>query len=269
MSFEINETSSLILQRSLRNASKEIEASMIKISHGKQTKAVENAANLLISEEMEAKRRGSMQAVENAQTGMNMLSTAESGLNSINDNLQRIRELKIQRENGTYNEEDRAAIDAEIGQLTEEIDRVADSTSFNDIKLLDGSAADISLQVGPDGDNESNVLNLGETLGGGVKSSDFGLGDPSAPDFLDKLDDAIDTVNSKRADLGAKQNRLESAVNNLFVQNENITAAQSRIIDTDVAAEVSNLTQNQILQNSSASLIAQANQSASIASILL
>jgi len=269
MSFEINGTASLVLQRSLKNASKEIEASMLKLSYGKQTKAVEDAANLIISEEMEAQRRGSMQAAENAQTGINMLSTAESALGSINDNMQRIRELKIQRENGTYGEEDRAAIDAEIGQLTEEIDRVAESTSFNDIKLLDGSNTDVSLQIGPDGDVDTNVLNLGDTLGSGVKTSDFGLGAPSEPDFLDKLDDAINTVNGKRADIGAQQNRLQSAVNNLYVRNENITAAQSRIIDTDVAAEVSNLTQNQILQNSSALLLAQANQSASIASILL
>ncbi|OGI04520.1 MAG: hypothetical protein A2Y25_05960 [Candidatus Melainabacteria bacterium GWF2_37_15] len=264
----MNDTTSLLLQRSLATATKNLEVSMVKLSYGKQMTAMEDAANLIISEEMETQRRGSMQAIENAQTGLNMLSTAESGLSSINNNVQRIRELTIQRENGTYSEEDRAAIDAEIDGLTEDITRIAKSTKFNDVNLLEDVDSELSLQVGANADKELNSLNAGEALSGGVKADDLEL-DRTAPDFLDRIDEALNNINSKRSEIGAMQNRLESTVTSLFVQNENITSAQSRIIDVDVASEVSKLTQNQILQNSSASLMAQANQSAAIASILL
>ena len=268
MSFQINDTTSLLLQRSLATASKNLEVSMVKLSYGKQMTAMEDAANLIISEEMETQRRGSMQAIENAQTGMNMLSTAESGLSSINDDVQRIRELALQRENDTYSDEDRAAIDAEIDQLTEEITRVAKSTKFNNINLLDDVDSDVSLHIGPNAEKALNTLDASETLKGGVKADDLDL-DRTAPDFLDKIDAALEEINGRRSQIGAMQNRLESTVNSLYVQNENITSARSRIIDVDVASEVSKYTQNQILQNSSVSLMAQANQSAAIASILL
>lgn len=268
MSFEINESTSILLQRSLSTAQKNLETSIAKIAYGEQKNAIEDAANLIISEEMEAKKRGSQQAIENAQTASNLLSTAESGLSSINDNLQRVRELELQKSNGTYGEEDKAAIDAEISTLTEEIDRVASSTSFNGKQLLDGSASDTTFQIGADGQASTNTLQAGNGLNGGVTSGDLGL-DPSAPDFQQKIDSAISSINEKRSDIGATQNRLNSAIDNLQVQNENITAAQSRITDTDVAAEVSRLTQNQILRDSSGSLLAQANQSAAAASILL
>jgi len=267
MSFEIGDVSSMIVQRSLTSATKNVEASMVKLSYGKQMTAMENAANLIISESLESQRRGSMQAIQNAQDGLNMLSTAEAGLSSTSENLQRVRELTIQRENETYNENDRAAIDSEINVLMEEIDRVSAATSYNDINLLDGSSGDVSLQIGANSEEATNVLNVSGVLKSS-SSSDLDL-DPSANDFLDKIDAAISEVSGRRSDIGAAQNRLESAIDSLYVQNENITASQSRIIDTDIATEVSKLTQNQILQEASVSLLAQANQSASIASILL
>ena len=266
MSFEIGDVSSMIVQRSLANSTKNLEASMVKLSYGKQMSAAENAANLIISENMEMERRGSMQAIQNAQDGMNMLATAEGGLSSTTENLQRVRELAIQRENGTYSENDKAAIDSEINALMEEIDRNSASTSFNGTQLLDGSA-DVTLQIGANSDEATNSLDVNGVLKA-TSSSDLEL-DPSTDDFLDKIDSAISDVTGRRSELGAMQNRLESTIESLFVQNENITASQSRIIDVDVAAESSKLTQNQILQNASASLLAQANQSASIASTLL
>lgn len=269
MSFEINETSSSILQRSLAASTKNLQASMLKLSYGQKQSSIEDAANLIISEEMEAQRRGSMQAVENAQTGMNMLSTAESGLSTINDNLQKIRELSIQRANDTYSDEDKAAMDQEISALTAEIDRTAKTTSFNKQALLDGSSSDVNLQIGANSDKETNTINFKGAFDGGVSSSDLNIGSPDDPDFLKNIDNALNDVNSRRSDIGATYNRLDGIVNSLYVQNENITAAQSRIRDVDVATEVSKLTQNQILQSSSATLLAQANQSASIASILL
>ncbi len=267
MSFEINEVTSLILQNSLKSATEEAEKSMVRLSHGKQVQAMENAANMMIAEGMESQRRGSRQAIENAQTGMNMLSTAESGLSGINDNLQRVRELAVQRENGTLSNADRSAIDSEIDALTEEIDRVAKSTSYGDQKLLDGSSGEVTLQVGPNSEAETNSVKIGDALSS-VSSTDLGL-DKTSPGFLSQIDNALDSINSKRSDIGAMSNRLESTIDSLYVQNENLTASQSRIIDVDVAEETSKLTQSQILQNSSASLLAQANQSPSIASLLL
>lgn len=267
MGFEINDVTSKIIQRGLAETSKAIENSIVRISYSKQTKAMENAANLMISEGMEAQRRGSQQAAQNVQMGLNLLSTAESGLSSVNDNLQRIRELAVQRENGTYSESDKAAIDAEIKSRMEEIDRVSKSTSYNDIKLLDGSANELTLQVGPDAEKETNTLNVGSALGS-VSTSELGL-NPEDEDFINKIDSALERVTGMRSDIGAMSNRLGSALNSLYVQNENLTAAQSRLIDVDMATEMSKLTQNQILQNASTSLMAQANQSPGIASILL
>ena len=267
MSFEINDVTSQILQHHLQAASKDLETSLVRISYGEQTKAAENAANLMISEGMESQRRGSMQAIQNAQMGSNMLSIAESGLSSISDNMQRIRELEIQRRNDTLGEEEKAAIESEMDALTEEIDRVAASTSYNDIKLLDGSSDDITLQTGPNAEEETNTLNVGEALGS-VSSGSLEL-NRDDPDFLDKIDNALDTINSKRSQIGAMSNRIESSINSLYIQNENLTASQSRIIDVDVAAEASKMTQSQILQQASVSLLAQANQSPSLAAMLL
>jgi len=267
MGFEINDSTSMIVQRSLANATKETEASMVRLSHGKQTKAVENAANMMIAEGMESQRRGSQQAIQNAQMGMNMLSIAESGLSSIGENVQRIRELTVQRENDTLGEQEKAAINNEIDALTEEIDRTAKSTAYNDTKLLDGSSQDTSLQIGPNSEEGTNTLDIGDALSS-VSSSELGL-DRNAPDFLDRIDSALTEINSNRSKIGAMTNRLESGINSLSIQTENLTASQSRIRDVDVASEASRLTQSQILQQSSTSLLAQANQSASIASILI
>ena len=268
MDISSSESINLILQHSLQKTTKELENITTRLSYGKQTRAFENAANLIISESMEADRRGSQQAIENSMAGMNMLSTAESGLSSVNENLQRIRELTLQRRNGTYGDEEKAAIDQEINALKEEIDRVADSTSFNNINLLDGSASDVSLQVGPDSEEETNTKDVSEPLGS-VRTEDLGLGDPSDPDFLDQIDSALREVTSRRADIGAFQNGLESTISSLQVREENITSSQSRLIDVDVAKEVSKLTQNQILQNATVSLMAQANQMPQIAQTLL
>lgn len=268
MEIGTDKTVNLILQHSLKKTSKELESITTRLSYGKQTKAVENAANLMISESMESQRRGSQQAMENAQEGMNMLATAESGLSSVSENLQRIRELSLQRKNGTNGDAEKAAIDQEINALTEEIDRVAGSTSFNNVNLLDGSATDVTLQVGPNGEENTNTTKVESPLGS-AKSSDLGLGSPSDEDFLDKIDNALRDVTGRRADIGAKQNGLESTINSLQVREENITSSQSRLIDVDVAKEMSKMTQNQILQNATVSLMAQANQTPQIAQTLL
>jgi len=267
MSFEINDISSSILQRNLATSSKDIKISFAKLAHGKQSSAVENAASLVISEQMEAQKRGSQEALENALTGMNMLQTADSGLNSINENLQRIRELKIQSENGTLSDRDKEAINQEISSLTSEIDRIAKTTSFNKINLLDGSSMDLEIQVGANSDPETNSKQVGNPLDSATTES-LGL-DPNSPDFLKQLDNAIKEVLSRRSEIGALNNGLESTINSLYVRQENLNASQSRIQDTDIALEISKLTQNQILQNASVSLMSQANQTPAIIKLLV
>lgn len=263
---EINNELSMILQRNLATSSKALEVSMVKMSMGKQQSAVEDAASFMIAEGMESQRRGSQQAMENTQIGMNMLQTAESGLGSINDNLQRIRELTVQRENGTLGDTERAAIDNEIGALRSEIDRVSESTSFNNIKLLDGSNPDLALQVGPNGEAETNRKNVGDALTGS-STDDLGLTDQTLT--LDQIDNAIGNVTKQRSEIGAVHNGLESTVNSLQIKTENLAAAESRLVDTDIAAEASKLAKNGILQNATGSLLAQANQSPAIAATLL
>lgn len=274
-----NNISSSILQKNLALSKSEVEKSIIKISSGKKISAVEDAANLVLAQTLEAQSRGSEVAIENSQTGMNMLQTADSGLESINENMQRIRELSLQAANGTYSDADRKAIKDEIGQLTDEINRVAKSTSFNKQALLDGSSSDMVLQTGANADEDQNSLNIGDALKS-AKSDDLGLissddiesslNDPSDfTNYLDTLDNAIQGVTSQRSDIGAYQNRIESNINSLYVTRENLVASQSRITDTDVAAEMSRLTQQQILSSASASLQAQANQIPAIAMTLI
>lgn len=274
-----NNISSSILQKNLAISQSEVEKSIIKISSGKKISAVEDAANMVLSQTLEAQSRGSETAIDNSMTGMNMLQTADSGLDSINENLQRIRELSIQAANGTYSDADRKAIKDEIGSLTDEINRVAKSTSFNKQPLLDGSSSNLTIQTGANGDADQNSLNIGDALKS-AKSDDLGLissdnvesslNTPSDfANYADTLDDAIGNITSQRANLGAYQNRLESNINSLYTTKENLVSSQSRITDTDVAAEMSRLTQNQILSQASASLQAQANQIPAIAMTLL
>jgi len=280
MGLEINtNVTSSIIQNNLALSQSEVEKSILKIATGKKLSAVEDAANLILAETLDAQARGSQTAIENSQTGINALQTADAGLESTNENLQRIRELSVQAANGTYGEEERNAIKDEISSLTEEINRVANSTSFNKQNLLDGSSSDLTLQTGPNGDSSENTINVGDSLGS-VKADDLGLLNSddvktslnSSEDFasyIDKVDNALSNVTEQRANIGAYQNRLESNINSMDVTSENLIAAQSRIRDTDVASEMSKLTQNQILNSASASLLSQANQIPSIALSLI
>ncbi|OGI21734.1 MAG: hypothetical protein A2287_05730 [Candidatus Melainabacteria bacterium RIFOXYA12_FULL_32_12] len=280
MGIQINtNVSSSLIQRSLTSANKEIEQSMVKIAYGRINKAVEDAAGLSISESLKAQARGSEVAYSNAQSGINLLETAESGLGSISENLQRVRELTMQAANGTYGEAERNAIKSEIQSLVSEIDRVAESTSFNDIKLLNGSNNNTSLQIGANAENATNSLKIGDALGS-AKAETLGMpvganldnalsSSTNAAQLLDNIDGALSSINERRSNIGSMQNRLESTVNSLQIKQENMSAAESRIRDVDVAKETSKLTQNQILQNSSALLLAQANQNPAMATILI
>jgi len=227
------------------------------------------------------------QAARNANDGISLVQTAEGNLKEINTNLQRIRELAVQAANDTNNSDDRASIQTEINQRLDEINRIAESASFNGTKLLNGKDAtgkdvetkSISFQVGAGTDEGQDVIKvdqnslLNATLTGlklkkpeakpaqadetkAVDVKDAG----AARDTIKAIDDALKTVDNARSNLGAVQNRFESTVNNLNSTINNLSASRSRIEDADYALEVSNMTRAQILQQAGTSVLAQANQ---------
>jgi flagellin len=243
--------------RNLEQTSMALSKSMEKLSSGLRiNRAADDAAGLAISEGMRAQIRGTAQASRNAQDGISLVQTAEGALNEMHSILQRIRELAIQYSNGTLSTSDQAKITAEVAQLTAELDRIRDSSVFNGIALFNASTpSTITLQVGANGniDAANNTNRVGVQL--------VALSFSTISMDLTQVDLALSSVSQARSDLGAVQNRLEHAVANLGVSEENLSAAESRIRDVDVASEMVNFTRLQILQQSGTAMLAQANQS--------
>ena len=235
--------------------------SMEKLSSGfRINRAGDDAAGLTISEKMRSQVKGLNQATRNAQDGISLIQTAEGALSETHNILQRMRVLADQSANGTNTADDRAAIKQEVDQLVEEIDRIATTTQFNTQNLLDGTATGIELQIGANKDQKLSfaIANMDKT-GLGVDSVDVATASGSQ-DAIATLDTAIKTVSTQRSALGAVQNRLEHTISNLSTSAENLTAAESRIRDTDMAAEMLEYTKNNILAQASQSMLAQANQ---------
>ena len=191
-----------------------------------------------------------------------MVQTAEGALNEVRSILTRLRELSIQANNGTVSGADKDTLNEEFESLVNEIDRIGSSTEFNDIKLLDGTQPTVTFQVGFG--TTSGVDTLDVTLEAALATSlslnslDIGSGG-STNQAITAIDTAINTISGLRGSLGAVQNRLGSTINNLAIQTENLSAAESRIRDVDVAYETAQLTRNNILQQASISVLAQAN----------
>ena len=236
-----------------------------KLSSGfKINRAGDDAAGLAISEKMRGQIRGLEMASKNAQDGISLIQTAEGGLNETHAILQRMRELAVQSSNGTYdNTVDRANIQAEVTALTTEIDRIAKSTKFNGITLLNGDVNNLKMQIGANGtDDEAVALTIADMSAAGltVESEDIDVSDQDgAKDAIEVIDTAINAVSTTRAGLGALQNRLEHTINNLGVTSENLTAAESRIRDVDMAKEMMVYTKNNILTQAAQAMLAQAN----------
>ena len=277
--------SSLLVQRSLSSATAGVSKSLERLSTGyRVNRAADDAAGLTISEALKAQARGSVVAASNAQAGVNLLQTAEGDLGIIQENLQRIRDLAIQAANGTNGTTERDAIKDEVEQRVKEISRIATSSAFNSIKLLDGTQTSLSLQIGPNFNSTAvtlNSLTIGTPLG---KADATALGintttstflttsfssSIKSSSYISLIDSAISTISNRRSTIGSLQNRLESTIQSLAVKKENVMAAESRIRDVDVAKEAATLTKNQILQQASASLLAQANQAPSVALSLI
>ena len=234
-----------------------------KLSSGyKVNRAADDAAGLAISEKMRRQIRGLTQASANAQDGISCVQTAEGALNEVHDMLQRMNELAVKAANGTNQSEDREYIQKEVANLISEIDRVSQTTTFNERMLLDGTFKSIGLQVGAEG-TAANQITLNITSmnasGLGVKSVDVSQ-QTSAKTAISTIKAAIKKLNNQRAELGAVQNRLEHTINNLDNVVENTTAAESQIRDTDMASEMVKYSNNQILAQAGQAMLAQSNQ---------
>lgn len=242
--------------------------------------AADDASGLSVSERMRSQIRGLNQASKNVMNGTSMLQTAEGFMQSTTDILQRIRELAVQSANGIYSDESRIQIQTEVEQLVSEIDRISQTAEFNGMTLLSGRFAEdgIKLQVGANAEQNFTIkladmsaaaLGLKGAGQDGIEQS-ISLADPDSANMaLTTIDEALKTVNKNRADIGASMNRMEMAKKGIDIASENISASESRIRDADMAKSITEHVRNQILQQSSISLLSQANsQSQNVLALL-
>jgi len=276
-------TSSLNAQRQLMGSSNTLDTSFQRLSSGLRiNSAADDAAGLLISNRLTSQVNGLNQSVRNANDGISLAQTAEGALDETTNMLQRMRTLSIQSANGSNSDKDRAALQQEVKQLSTEINRIASDTTFGGENLLDGTYEGI-FQVGAD---SNQTISFSMTAGGITNSIDYAANGgftmsglsanaataqisvtsasvssvANAQSMIDVLDTMISAVDSKRADLGAIQNRFGSSISNLSNIAENVSSARSRVRDADFAQETAQLTSSQILQQASSSVLAQANQ---------
>ncbi|GAA2036696.1 flagellin [Pseudokineococcus marinus] len=275
MGFQINNNvAAFNAYRNLSVTQGSVSSSLEKLSSGLRiNRAADDAAGLAISEGLRSQVGGLKVAVRNAQDGISVVQTAEGALSTSTSILQRMRDLSVQAANtGGLSTEATANIQTEFNQLSQELTRIADTTQFNGKKLLDGTYSG-NFQVGANGGEQISVtINSGtastalDAVGLGVATNAGGATDPDVPlavgatGTLATIDTAIQKVSTARADLGAKQNRLEMTIKNLNVSVENLTASESRIRDTDMAAEMVSFTKSQILSQAGTAMLAQANQ---------
>ncbi len=290
---------SINAQRNMNRTIGALNSSLSRLSSGMRiTSAKDDAAGLAISEKMKAQIRGLSQAERNANDGISMVQTAEGAMNEVSGILIRMRELAVQSSTGTLGAEERGYLNSEFKDLVKEIDRIAEVTEFNGRKLLDGtSSAGVTFQVGLSADSSDQITaKVGQNIkGGDIGADQLGLSilttnaDGTAATWqtsgslasqslasadgatgsLAVIDRAIKDISGARGGLGSVQNRLSITVNNLATQRENISAANSRIRDVDVADETVRMTRSQILMQAGVSVMAQANQLPSMALSLI
>jgi flagellin len=246
------------------SASKLLGSAMERLSTGKRiNSAKDDAAGLAIATTMTSQVRGMTQAIRNANDGIALAQTADGALGEVNNMLQRIRELSIQSKSGTYSNTDRGNLQAEVAQLTSQIDDILTNTKFNGVTLFStgGSASTVTITIQA-GSEASSTIDLtisgvdGTKLGTALDVSTTS----AAATTIDNVDDALTGINTTRAALGAGQSRLESAVNNLTTNMTNLSEARSRIEDADYSSETTALAKAQILSQASTAMISQANQ---------
>jgi flagellin len=258
-------TTSLVAQRHLNNTSKAVQGNIAKLSSGfRINSAADDAAGLAVSEEMNSDIRSLGQAKRNANDAISMIQTAEGAMGEAHGIMQRMRELSVQANSDGINDTQRGHLNKEFVQLRNELNDIAADTEYNGTSLLDGNlSADI--QVGIDSGDTVNVA-VGQNFAATAFTDGTNTLDAvdltttgNAVDAQAVIDSAISTISGERASLGAMQNRLDTKVETLGVQSENLQAANSRIRDVDVASEMASMTKNQILSQAGTSMLAQAN----------
>lgn len=267
---------SMQTQNYLRKSNAGLENSMNRLSSGKRINtAADDAAGLAIASRMQTKIMGMEVGVRNSNDGISLVQTAEAGLGSISNILQRMRELAVQAVNGTYNSTDRASLDAEYSQLKQEINHVATNTTFNGVSLINTAAAVIQIQLSDVADDvmsinlidaQTSQLNGGAGLTSTITAA---TGAGSASTALVELDAAITEIADKRAAFGAYLNRLQFNIDNMASMTTNLSAARSRIEDADMAREVSEMTKHKVLVQSGVAMLSQANQNPQMITQLL
>lgn len=269
--------SSIENQRYMRNTRRMLDQSLSRLASGYRiNRSSDDAAGLAISEKLKSKIRGMQQAQRNANDGISFIQTAEGGMNEVQNMLSRMRELGVQAASDTIGAKERGFLNIEYQALKDEIDRIAYSTTFNGNQLLDGTGGILEIQIDTGGMNLLGVDRLEyNSFKANVKTDALGIADlniaekAGAQVSLTRIEDALDYVSGIRADLGALQNRLNSTINNIGTTVENLSAANSRIKDVDIADESSELTRNQILLQSGTSVLQQANSTNKMALALL
>ena len=267
---------SLNAQRNLNMSQSSLATSMQRLSSGlRVNSAKDDAAGLAIAERMKAQVKGMNVAVRNANDGISLAQTAEGALANVGDSLQRMRELAVQAANSTNSNSDKDSLDKEFGELAKEIQRVLGGTTFNGKAILGSQASTLTFQVGANTSSNdtidivtSNMTSLAsittvagtDNTGANRAKIDSTTNTSAIAAVINNIDKAIDAVNSQRATMGASQNRFSAVITNLQSSVESQSAAQSRIMDADFAAETANMSRSQILQQAGTAMVAQANQ---------
>jgi flagellin len=265
---------SITAQRTLAKQQTRMEKAQTAISSGSRiTKAADDAAGLAISENLRGQIAGIKMARNNAYNAQSLIQVSEGGLNEISNILIRLRELGVQAASDTVSDVERSFLDQEAQQLTSEADRIAKSTRFGNQSLLDGSGEEMEYHVGPFADEGENVIKYkvsADATAGNLGVDGISISDKDgARSTLQSVDEALVKLGQMRADFGAVQSRMQITTSNLDIQNENLTAAKSRISDADFAFESAEITSAQILNQASIGVLAQANQNGSAALKLL
>lgn len=263
--------SAIFANRQMQSVARRIDKSIEKLASGEAiNRAGDDASGLAVSEKMRTQINGLIQAEKNAQNGLSFIQVAEGSFQQVNDMLQRIRMLSVQSANGIYSNSDRTQIQVEVSQLIEEIDRIATSAEFNRMKMLTGTFAKDSkvgsmfFHVGANSNQRIRVfiatigsksLNLSEAAG--TKRSISTVGQANA--MIGYVDLALEQLNRQRADLGSYYNRMENTIKSLTLSYENMMAADSRVRDVDMAAQMVEYTKDQILLQTGTAMLAQAN----------
>lgn len=253
-----------------------LQSSTEKLSSGEKiNRAGDDAANLAVSEKMRSQIRGLNKASENAANAVSFIQTTEGWLQETTDIIQRIRELAVQSANGIYTDEDRMQIQVEVSQLVSEIDRIASTAQFNGMDIFKGRFAEDGIRFHIGANMDQNIeakINAMDANSLGLRNGDSKLSlitSEEANAALGTLDEALKLVNKQRADLGAYQRRLETAIKGLDIASENLSASESKIRDTDIAEEMVEYVKDQILKQTSLAFIAQANnQSQNVLTLL-